>query len=236
MKFNYFKTLEDKYKTRLSMKSPIIIRLDGKNICKNKEINMVDESENGFAYALKKTGLYLSRKFECIALVASDEINLIILDPNKLKRIYGHLECQKTSSLIAQEVYFVFNSNFHQEQILFDARTFNIPENKINSYIIHRSQTAKNVYTIYYAKKILSYPERAGLKSVELEELLCKLSYDFKNRSSHNRVGSIYINGNNIDLDTTLKSNIKFNTPISINQFTSDAIIIDDDSEDDLFF
>lgn len=236
MKFNYFKILEDKYKTRLSVKSPIIIRLDGKNICKNKEINMIDESENGFAYALKKTGLYLSRKFECVALVASDEINLIILDPNKLKRIYGHLECQKVSSLVAQEVYFIFNSNFHQEQILFDARAFNIPDNKINSYIIHRSQTANNVYTIYYAKKILSYPERAGLKSSELDKFLCQISEEFKHRSTHNRVGTIYINGNNVSLETSLNSNIKFNTPISINQFNSNTIIIDDDSEDDLFF
>ena len=238
MKFNYFKILEDKYKTRLSVKSPIIIRLDGKNICKNKEINMLDEDSYGFAFALKKAGTFFSRKFNCIALASSDELNLIILEPGQIKRTYGNLECQKVSSFIAQEVAFVFNSNFSGERIMFDARTFNIPSHKVSSYILYRTQSAKNVYTVYYAKKLLSSFERKGKKMYEIDEILCSISDEFKNRSMHNTIGTAYVNGAATSIDTLLDYQIyQKNFSQILNNAPTVSIIDDylDNSDDDLF-
>ena len=235
MKFNYFKMIEDKYKTRLSFKKPIIIRLDGKNITKNKEIDMLNEDLNEFAYALKETASYMSRKFNCITLASSDEINIIINNPNLLYRIYGSMECQKISSLIAQDVGFLFNSNYQGARVLFDARTFNIPNDKIKSYIVYRTQSARNLYTVYFAKKFLTPSERRKKKISEIEYILSSFSHDFKNRSEHQRIGSSFYNGVPVEVSLLLDNSDLYSSLEKIIHEKTKAIILDDEDTDELF-
>lgn len=212
MTFNYFKSIEDKYKSRISPNKPIIIRLDGKKITKNKEINMLDESQGAFAYSLKKASAHISRKFNCLVLTSSDEINLIITEPSRLNRLYDSFECQKLSSLISQDIGYIFNQHYKGEMILFDARTFNIPINKVSSYVSYRLQSARNVQTMYFAKRLLSPRERIGKKMHELELILDSFSGEFKNRNDYKKHGCCFFRGTMIDSQLILDNlnNIDF--------------------------
>ena len=205
MTFDYFKYLEDKYKTRLSHQKPIVIRFDGKGVTKNKDINLLDESKGGFAFALKQTALFSSRKFNCIALASSDELSLIITDTSILLKEYGSFECQKIASLIVQDISPVFHRHYEGLNILFDARVFNIPQNKISSYLIYRMNSARNIHTIYYSKNLLSPAERTNKKLNEVEMALDSILPDFKNRSDYLKTGACFYIGDRIDSQKLLE-------------------------------
>lgn len=235
-KFNYFKLIEDKYKTRISLNKPIVIRLDGKNICKNPCINLIDETKHSFSSSLNNTAKFLSRKFNAICLAATDELNIIIPNPNFLYKYYATIECQKISSFIVQEVSSSFNNLYNGERILFDARTFNIPENKIQSYMTYRIGMAKNVYVMYYAKKLLAPHERVNVKMANIEEILNNLSPEFLLRSNHNKYGAIYYDGSEInynDLPTEIL--LKDELIHYLSQFEVETVILDNtDFQEDL--
>ena len=243
MKFNFFKLIEDKYKTRLSSKRPVVVRLDGKNICKNPDINMLDESNGGFAYALKETANHLSRKFNTLCIASSDEISILFFKPEILQSMYKKLDCQKVSSLISQEVFLNFNNFYSGDNIFFDARSFNIPDGKSLSYITYRKASAENISVIYHAKRLITFKERVELKQAELTKYLDSISDDFRNRSTHNTAGSFYFDGVELsfddiscfnDSDDKLFNHLKSTI---LKKLTSYNSIIDcDDNEDDSLF
>lgn len=233
MRFDYFKMVEDKYKARISYKRPIIIRLDGKGVCKNKEIEMLNEEEGGFAYALKGLAKFLSRRFKTLCLASSDEVSIIITDTNILKSLYEGDECQKISSLVAQESYVVFNRLYNGEEIKFDARTFNIHENRVKSYVKYRVGSAKNVCAIYVAKTNVNYRERKGKKLNELEELLSDKVEGFADRSEYSKIGMGYYCGEIVELVKFIDSNSEID---DCAKFIVEEIveIVDNDYEEEL--
>lgn len=234
-KFNYFKLIEDKYKTRFSLKKPIVIRFDGKNVCKNPTINLLDESELQFSYSLNNTARSLSRKFKALCFSSTDELNIIILDTNILQKYYDTVECQKLSSFLAQEVFSMFNNLYVGDKVLFDARTFNIPENKIQSYISYRTGMAKNCYTNYYAKKILPARERVNMKLEALDNILKNESDDYRNRSTHNTYGAFYYNGYEIQFSDISSNDMNIDELIKyLNNFKEDTIIYDLNTDDSM--
>lgn len=234
-KFNYFKNIENKYKTRFSLKKPIVIRLDGKNVCKNPAINLLDETKQHFSFSLNHTAKAMSRKFKAICFSSTDEINILILDPSFLLRHYNTIECQKLSSFVAQEVFSTFNNLYIGEKIFFDARTFNIPENKAQSYISYRVGMAKNVYTNYYAKKLLSPRERVNVKLDVLDSTLNTLSEEYRNRSNHNTYGAIYYNGYEIQFSDLPSTQMSITELISfLSGFKEDTVIYDLDTSDNI--
>lgn len=233
-KFNYFKNIEDRYKTRISLNKPIIIRLDGKNVCKNPAINLLDEKEHQFASSLNTTARSLSRKFNALCTSSTDEINIIILDPNLLYKHYGSIECQKISSFIAQEVSTCFNNLYSGERILFDARTFNIPNTKVISYISYRVGLARNVYTIYYAKKLLAPRERVGFKINTIHDTLINISSDYRTRSTHNTYGAIYYNGTELFIENMPSETLSIQELINhFNSFEEKITVYDEELTED---
>lgn len=208
--FNYFKTIEDKYKSKISVNKPVVIRLDGRNICSNKTINLLDETEGSFSDILKKTCKHFSQEFSCIVYFATDEINMIFQKPKVLRMMYDSIDTQRIASLISQEVFNYFNTNYNKDTyyntIYFDARCFNIPEWKICSYIKYRRQCGKNVLTTYYAKQRMPYFDRRGLSLVKLENLLINKFEDFNTRTTFQIEGGIYSCGADLSTDEVLKS------------------------------
>lgn len=198
--FDYFKLIENKYINRLSVSNPVVIRLDGKNTCSNPDVDILDESVGGFAYALIETGKFLSKKYKCIVYVATDEINIVVEDPNILKNYYKKLEAQKISSLVSQEVLIEFSKHFKGDTIFFDARSFNIYENKINSYLLHRQSLEQNVFINHFAKEALPFAERNNIPLKVLEDKLNKSCYKFRNRSSYQTYGSAFRRGTPIEI------------------------------------
>jgi hypothetical protein len=198
--FDYFKLIENKYINRLSVSNPIVIRLDGKDVCGNPDVDLLDENIGGFAYALIETGKFFSRKYRCIVYVTTDEINIVVEDANILKNSYKKLEAQKISSLVSQEVFMEFNRHYKGDSVLFDARSFNIYENKINSYLLHRIALGENVLINHFAKGSIPHNERANVPLKILKDKLHDLSYKFRNRSAYQTQGSAFLRGVPIEI------------------------------------
>ena len=61
MWYSYFRKIQDKYSMRVSLKNPLIIRLDGKNVTKNSSFDLINNYAGGFVGSLEKTAAYFSR-------------------------------------------------------------------------------------------------------------------------------------------------------------------------------
>ena len=66
---------------RVSFKNPLVIRLDGKDVTKNKKYDLLNNYEGNFRNTLEKTAEFFTRKYKCLAILGSDEISFIFTDP-----------------------------------------------------------------------------------------------------------------------------------------------------------
>ncbi len=150
--FNYFKTIELKYKYQLSKSKPIVVRFDGKNITKSKQFDL--SKKNEFTSALLSTTEQIVNRFDsCIAYVAIDEVNIIFTDPNDFFNYYttNSDSLQYCLSMIQQDFLSIFWK--HIPDIFFGVSIFNIPKEKVDSYIKYRKTSAYNVAVTYFAKR-----------------------------------------------------------------------------------
>ena len=82
---NYFYQIRKKYSMRLSTKNPLVINLDGKDVTKNKNMNIIININNqSFLNKLEKTVEYFTDKYECLAIYGADEVSFIFEEPMKL--------------------------------------------------------------------------------------------------------------------------------------------------------
>ena len=51
---------------RLSQKEPLVIRLDGKDVTKSKELNLLYKFNGSFFYAFEESAKYFSKKLSCL--------------------------------------------------------------------------------------------------------------------------------------------------------------------------
>lgn len=200
---DYFQVVENKYLSRLKPNSYIAIRLDGVNICKTQ--NLISLKEGSFSYALHKTAKILSSRYECICYAGSDELNIVLTVP-QVVNIFDKLEVQKVSSIMGQIVFEEFNKHFNRslyknnEYVFFDARSFSIPKNKLDTYILHRQSLTHNSLTIHYAKHYLSYEQKLtyntyNIKLPDLKNVLNKIMPKYKTLNDAVVYGVIYKNG-----------------------------------------
>lgn len=207
-KFNYFKNIETKYKSNISSNKTLIIRLDGRNVCGNKNLNLLDETDGSLSDSMKKVAQYMSEEYNCIVYVGSDEINIIIRNPKIIINKYESQETHKIASLISQEVFLKFNSFYKgPTEIFFDARCFSIPNNKFLSYLKYRYKATINVLTVYFAKnKVPTIKRNVGMSLKNLDKKLRKYE-EYNNRSIYQKEGLSYYSG------------IKYETMNLINMF-----------------
>lgn len=199
-RFDYFKNIENKYKSKISTNKALVIRLDGRNVCKNKNINILNENK-GFASTMKIVAEKISSNYGCIVYVASDEINIIIDNTINIIRKFKSSDTQKISSLISQEVFFYFNKFFKEQLVYFDSRCFSIEKNKIMSYLKYRRNCSINVLTQYFAKLYLDKEKRINLSLKELDEILINEVDEYSKRSKYQREGLAYYLGNKLDIE-----------------------------------
>lgn len=58
---SYFYQIQNKYNMRVSIKNPLVIRMDGKNVTKNKRLDLLNNYEGTFINLLEKTVKYFTR-------------------------------------------------------------------------------------------------------------------------------------------------------------------------------
>lgn len=201
---NYFFQIQKKYNMKISTKEPFIIRFDGKDVTKNKKIDLLESFEGSFLDSLIKTAKYFSKKYQCYALLGSDEISFIITKPMLVIEDFEPVDksnyVQEVVSLFSQYFFDYFNYFDTTRRIFWHGKGFSIPEGKICSYIKYRTGIIKNVIITYFAKKS---NVNNDFKLVDKEKM-CQSLPGYK-EIEEIKNGLLYFNGDRIDLEQFLK-------------------------------
>ena len=156
---------ENVYRIRLTRRTPVIIRIDGKAFHSftkkfHRPYDLI------FKQTMWNTAQYLCKNIQNarLAYVQSDEISILMIDYNKLTTsAWFDNNIQKICSVSASMATLAFNSNFKHvfnavtldilseeyvnyaskfDTAMFDSRCFNIPESEVCNYFIWRQQDA----------------------------------------------------------------------------------------------
>ena len=207
---NYFYNIQKKYSMRVSLKEPLVIRLDGKNITKNKDINLMNlSSDKSFMYAMEKSVEHFTDKYKCLALYGSDEVSFIIENPKLLMEDLdsdADNHSNEIISLFSQYFFHYFNNFDKNKLVFFHAKCFSIPKEKIISYIKYRSRTIENVMVTYFLKR-----NNANNEKLKLDEKIAKCKeMDNYYMIDKNKNGILYYNGKQILIDEFLKGKVVY--------------------------
>lgn len=205
---SYFFGLQRKYSVRVSSKTPLVIRLDGKDVTKNTSINTLVLHKGSFLQSFNECARYFTDKFGGYAIFGSDEISFIFTEPKILFSAFAS-ETDNSSneiiSLFSQYFFDYFNNMYDGEKLFFHAKCFSILENKIASYVKHRMRIITNVNTTKFLIANNNYTPRLKLKEmIKMCENTNGYSY-FKDIIK----GTMYCSGKKINLEEFLKGNIK---------------------------
>ena len=206
---NYFYQIQSKYSMRVSKKLPLVIRLDGKCITRDKNINLLDKYNGSFLDSLEKTITYFSKKYNCYAIFGSDEVSFIITNPVLLMESLDPNEVSDHTneiiSLFSQYFFDYFNNFDKHKKVFWHGKCFTIPENKIISYIKYRSKIIQNVMSTYFLKR-----KNANPGNIKLNEKIekCRQFSDYDVLKNVER-GILYYDGERIDFDEFMNGNIK---------------------------
>jgi len=210
---NYFLQIQNKYIMRVSINKPLVIKLDGKEVTKSKEINLLDNSKNGFLKSLEMSAKYFTFKYKALAVLGSDEINFIFLSPMLLLEDLheGKSKTNGIISLFSQYFFDYFNNIYEGQKIFWHGKCFSISENKINSYIRFRSGVIKTVLTTYFLKR--NNIKNAGKIKLDEKIEMCKKNDGYEKLLKKIENGILYKNGEKIDMQEFLNGNIKVIEP-----------------------
>ena len=205
---SYFFQIQSKYSMRMSFKNPLVIRLDGKDVTKNKKYDLLNNYEGNFRNTLEKTAEFFTRKYKCLAILGSDEISFIFTDPLV---VISDLDKEKWNtsneiiSVFSQYFFDYFNEHNKQSKVFWHGKCFSIRNEKINSYIKFRSSIIKNVMTTYFLSK---YNIKMGKEKQEKREIECKKLQGYEVLEDI-QDGVLYLEGDRIDIIEFYKGNIK---------------------------
>ena len=205
---SYFFQIQSKYSMRVSFKNPLVIRLDGKDVTKNKKYDLLNNYEGNFRNTLEKTAEFFTRKYKCLAVLGSDEISFIFTDPLV---VISDLDKEKWNtsneiiSVFSQYFFDYFNEHNKQSKVFWHGKCFSIRNEKINSYIKFRSSIIKNVMTTYFLSK---YNIKMGKEKQEKREIECKKLQGYEVLEDI-QDGVLYLEGDRIDIIEFYKGNIK---------------------------
>lgn len=205
---SYFFQIQSKYSMRVSFKNPLVIRLDGKDVTKNKKYDLLNNYEGNFRNTLEKTAEFFTKKYKCLAMLGSDEISFIFTDPLV---VISDLDKEKWNtsneiiSVFSQYFFDYFNEHNKQSKVFWHGKCFSIKNEKINSYIKFRSSVIKNVMTTYFLSK---YNIKMGKEKQEKREIECKKLQGYEVLEDIQN-GVLYLEGDRIDITEFYKGNIK---------------------------
>lgn len=205
---SYFFQIQSKYSMRVSFKNTLVIRLDGKDVTKNKKYDLLNNYEGNFRNTLEKTAEFFTRKYKCLAILGSDEISFIFTDPLV---VISDLDKEKWNtsneiiSVFSQYFFDYFNEHNKQSKVFWHGKCFSIRNEKINSYIKFRSSIIKNVMTTYFLSK---YNIKMGKEKQEKREIECKKLQGYEVLEDIQN-GVLYLEGDRIDIIEFYKGNIK---------------------------
>lgn len=214
MKENY----ENRAKTKLLRRTPVIIRLDGKAF--HTFTKGFDKPfDEIFTKAMQQTMLSLCKEVQGCVLgyTQSDEITLVLTDYDKLDTsAWFDYDVQKICSVSASIATLMFNKAFftvlHQNSdnvesmmlgvhykawlkgAFFDARCFNIPKEEVTNCILWRQQDATRNSINAVGQANFSHKELQGLNVNQIQDkLFNEKGINWNNLPIHLKRGSCCI-------------------------------------------
>lgn len=188
---------ESRAKTKLTRRTPVIIRLDGKAFHTFTR-GFRKPFDEVLSTAMQETMKYLCENIQGCVLgyTQSDEITLVLVDYQNLNTDawFGY-DVQKLCSVAASMATLSFNRNFIRGAMLepekgteltnayfesaskgalFDARCFNIPKEEVTNCILWRQQDATRNSISSTGQTYFSHKQLEGLNSNQIQELLFK--------------------------------------------------------------
>ena len=214
MKENY----ENRAKTQLLRRTPVIIRLDGKAFHTFTR-GFKKPFDDILTEAMQQTMLTLCKEIQGCVLgyTQSDEITLVLTDYKKLETAaWFDYDVQKICSVSASIATLVFNRSFakqcalyvpsystdinnaHINSIyngaLFDSRCFNIPKEEVTNCVLWRQQDAIRNSINSVGQTNFSHKELQGLSTDQiLKKLLEEKQIDWNKIPVHLQRGSCCI-------------------------------------------
>lgn len=205
---SYFFQLQKKYNMRVSMKKPLVIRFDGKNVTKNKFVDLMDFYTGGFFDSLEKTAEYFSKKYNCYSIFGSDEISFVIPDVEclieDLEPSGKTTHSNELIAMLAQYFFDYFNHFDTHQKIFWHGKCFSIPEGKVRAYVKYRSGIIKNVMVTYFLKKNNKNNSELKLKDKAND---CKALPEYE-EFRRIQEGALYFSGKKLDLHEFLQGNV----------------------------
>ena len=190
MKENY----EFPYRFKMSRRTPVIIRLDGKAF-HNFTKGFVRPFDHVLMTAMQKTMLDLCRNIQGTVLgyTQSDEISLLLIDYQNLDSCaWFDNEVQKICSVSASMCTLYFNKHFSEEVAksadgsaehkarlkaaetggMFDARCFNVPVDEVTNYFLGRQNDASRNSVQMVGQCYFCQKELQGKSGNDIQDML----------------------------------------------------------------
>lgn len=208
---------------RVSTKEPLVIRLDGKDVTKNKTIDLLNLVDNSFLEAMEKSISYFTQKYSCYAIWGSDEVSFIFTNPMKLIADLDSDKCNHSNEIISlfSQYFFQYFNRFDNHKLIFwHAKCFSIPEGKIVSYLKYRSRIIENVLVTYFLKRNHIMINNTGLEE-KIEK--CKELENYHLLEKYQK-GVLYYDGKEISLKDFLQGNTVWIESQDINDLFSDLL------------
>ena len=204
---DYFSNIQNKYNLKMNKIKPIAILLDGKNLTKSLECNLITENKNSFNDIFEQTIKYFSEKLGCMAISGVDEVSFIIKDSKKLEEFLAikKYRAQDIVSIFSQQFYNLFNKKYNKAPVYWHCKCLNIPKGKIKSYIEFRSVTIYQSKLTYFLKR--KQIRDAGMIPLAEQEKMCNELPGYEEIKEFAR-GNMYVNGRYVNLNAFLNDQI----------------------------
>lgn len=198
---------EDRAKTYLLRRTPVIIRIDGKAF-HTLTRGFQKPYDSLLSSTMQDTLLYLCKNIQgcTFGYTQSDEISLVLNDYKKIDTsAWFDYNIQKICSVSSSMATLAFNKSFEEHYIdfctktssfeksltpyrrvlhkgaLFDARCFNIPKEEIINYLIWRQQDATRNSINSAGQQYYSQKELQGKNPNDVQEMLFQKGINWNN-------------------------------------------------------
>lgn len=247
MKENY----ENRSKTFLTRRTPVIIRLDGKAFhTYTRGLNK--PFDEGLISDMEATTQYLCENIQGAKLgyCQSDEISILLTDFDDVRtQAWFDYQVQKMTSISASMAASKFNqlrmvrmlidtgSSYASDSRVatfnlanFDSRTFNVPKEEIANYFLARQKDAVKNSIAMLAQSLYSHKELHGKNGNEMQELCFQKGHNWNDLDYRKKRGCTIIK-----VDKTMTDgHVEFvrgkwesiETPMAFNQEFFDAILV----------
>lgn len=212
---------ENRAKTFLVRRMPVIIRIDGKTFHTFTK-GFEKPFDSVMTKAMQETMKYLCENIQGCVLgyTQSDEITLVLIDYENLNSdAWFDYNIQKLCSISASMATFAFNRNFSKIAMLnskdrvnytnaysesafkgaiFDSRCFNIPKEEVTNCILWRQQDATRNSIFSMGRAYFSHKELQGLTTNQIQKLLfSKHNVNWNDLPTHLKRGSCCVKKEN---------------------------------------